>query len=108
MVLGILLNCLHRRKEDRLLVAFGICYFDLLNNMYVSKTAAILKEHQKTTVVMDLAKVVFERAEYHNANAILYHFQNEQKNTLSAFWRNNVIFKKRYALFKKELKNEKM
>ena len=85
------------------LIAYGICYFDKLNNTYVCKTAAVLSKHQKTQVVMCLVKVVFERARYYNAPSILYHFQNEQKNTLSAFWRGYEIYKKRYALFKKEL-----
>lgn len=85
------------------LIAYGICYFDKINNTYVCKTAAVLSKHQKTCVVMCLVKVVFERARYYNAPSILYHFQNEQKNTLSAFWRGYEIYKKRYALFKKEL-----
>jgi hypothetical protein len=97
-----------REKETKMLVAYGICYFDTINNMYVCKTAAIHPEHQKTNVVMQLAKIVFERTRYHQANQVLYHFQNEQKNTLSAFWRGCVVLKKRYALFVKELNNEKM
>lgn len=97
-----------REKMTKELVAYGICYYDSLNKMYVCKTAAILPSHQQTNVVLELAKVVFERARYHQATQILYHFQNEQKNTLSAFWRNHVILKKRYALFIKELHYEKM
>lgn len=92
-----------RKKDTKELVAYGICYYDTFNNIYVCKTAAILKEHQKTNVVMELAKVVFERTRYHKAEQILYHFQNEQKNTLSAFWRNHIIMKKRYALFIKHI-----
>lgn len=97
-----------REKETSKLVAYGICYYDTFNKMYVCKTAAVDKEHQKTSVVMQLAKVVFERAKHHNSDKILYHFQNEQKNTLSAFWRGHVILKKRYAMFIKELTNENM
>mgnify|MGYP003294676300 CR=1 FL=1 len=97
-----------REKETSKLVAYGICYYDTINQMYVCKTAAIDKEHQKTNVVMQLAKIVFERARHHQTNKILYHFQNEQKNTLSAFWRGCTILKKRYALFIKELTHENM
>lgn len=97
-----------REKATNKLVAYGICYYDTLNKMYVCKTAAVDKEHQKTNVVMQLAKIVFERARYYQTNKVLYHFQNEQKNTLSAFWRGCVILKKRYALFIKELTNENM
>lgn len=93
-----------REKETKKLIAYGICYYDSLNKMYVSKTAAILKEYQKTNIVMQLVKVVFERTKYHKADKILYHFQNEQKNTLSAFWRKHEIMKKRYALFIKHIK----
>lgn len=97
-----------REKETKVLVAYGICYYDTLNKMYVCKTAAIHPEHQKTNVVMQLAKIVFERTRHHQASQVLYHFQNEQKNTLSAFWRGCVLLKKRYALFIKELNNETM
>lgn len=92
-----------RKKETKELIAYGICYYDNYNKLYDCKTAAILKEHQKTNVVMELAKVVFQRTRYHNAEKILFHFQNEQKNTLSAFWRNHVVLKKRYALFIKHI-----
>ena len=91
-----------RETKTKELVAYGICYYDSFNKMYVCKTAAIHPEHQKTNVVMQLVKIVFERTRHHNAKEVLYHFQNEQKNTLSAFWRGNVILKKRYALFIKE------
>ena len=91
-----------RETKTKELVAYGICYYDSINQMYVCKTAAIHPEHQKTNVVMQLVKIVFERTRHHNASEVLYHFQNEQKNTLSAFWRGNVILKKRYALFIKE------
>lgn len=97
-----------REKNTKNLVAFGICYYDSINKMYVCKTAAILSEHQKSFIVMQLAKIVYERTRYHNADRILFHFQNEQKNTLSAFWKNHIILKKRYALFIKELKYENM
>lgn len=97
-----------RTKDTKSLVSYGICYFDKLNKMYVCKTAAILKEHQKTNVVMQLAKIVYERTRFHGSEALLFHFQNEQKNTLSAFWRNNVLLKKRYALFIKEFDYENM
>lgn len=97
-----------REQATNKLVAYGICYYDTLNKMYVCKTAAVSKEHQKTNVVMQLAKIVFERTRHHQASKILYHFQNEQKNTLSAFWRGCVLLKKRYALFIKELQDEKM
>lgn len=97
-----------REKATNKLIAYGICYYDSLNKMYVCKTAAVDKEHQKTNVVMQLAKVVFERTRHHQADKVLYHFQNEQKNTLSAFWRGHVLLKKRYALFVKELSNENL
>ena len=91
-----------RETKTKELIAYGICYFDSINEIYVCKTAAIDPDHQKTNVVMQLVKIVFARTRHHQAKQILYHFQNEQKNTLSAFWRNNVVLKKRYALFIKE------
>lgn len=92
-----------RSKTTNSLIAFGICYFDSINKMYVCKTAGIKEDHRKSSVVMQLAKIVYERTRYHNADRILFHFQNEQKNTLSAFWKNHIILKKRYALFIKEI-----
>lgn len=92
-----------RKKESSILVAYGICYYDYINNLYVCKTIGIKQQYQNSKIVMHLAKIVFERANYHKASKILYHFQNEQKNTLSAFWRNNVVLKKRYAMFIKNI-----
>lgn len=90
-------------KKQNQVIAFGLCYPDDQQQMYVCKTVAIDPRYQATKVILKMAEYVYIMASKHQMKQILYHFQNEQKNTLSAFWRNEIIRQKRYAIFIKEL-----
>ncbi len=86
-------------------VAFSLSYPDLKNNIYVSKTVGIKKNHQNSTLIMKLIDASYKSMADKGYEKVLFHFQNDEKPTLRKVYRHNIILQKHYAVFSKKYEN---